>query len=176
MDAKSMSKNKKVSLCNSVIAMILTIIALISCALMLLTIIENDPEHTDASYGFAMFAFMFGVPGLWLCIRGRKQKKHDTLHQQLSGYFKSHDSFSVLEMAQKIGKSEMETEQLIFHLIEDKSLDVVFHRRSRKYFHTNRLEQKFQQINRCPSCGANLKKEIAFDDEIISCQYCGHQI
>ena len=171
-----MSKNKKVSLCNSIIAMILTIIALIACALMLLTIIENDPENVDARYGFAMFTFMFGVPGLWLCIRGRKQQKHDALHQQLSGYFKSHDSFTVTEMAKKIGKTEIETEQLIFCLIEANTLDLVFHRPSRKYFNTNRLHRKFQQVNRCPSCGATLKREITFDDEIVSCQYCGHQI
>lgn len=169
------SKKVNVSLCHSAPAMVMVMIALISLSLALLTIVESDPENEGATYGFLMFAFMFGIPGLWLCIRGRKRFKHDQLNRQLSGYFKSHDSFTVTEMAQKIGKTEMETEQLIFNLLDETKTDLVFHRKTRQYFHKNRIHQNFHQIDRCSACGASLKQEIVFADEILSCQYCGNQ-
>ena len=173
-----MAKTKKVnvSLCHSSPAMVMVMIALISFSLALLTVFESDPESEGATYGFMMFALMFGIPGLWLCFRGRKRFKHEQLNRQLSGYFKSHDSFTVTEMAQKIGKTEMETEQLIFDLLDDNKTDLVFHRKSRQYFHKNRLHKNYQQIERCSACGASLKQEIVFAGETLSCQYCGHQV
>jgi len=173
-----MAKAKKVnvSLCHSSPAMVMVVIALISLSLAILTVIENDPKNEGATYGFMMFAFMFGIPGLWLCIRGRKRYQHEQLNRQLSGYFRSHDSFTVAEMAHKIGKTEMETEQLIFNLLDEKKTDLVFHRKTRQYFHKNRIQKNFHQVDRCSACGASLKQEIVFAGENISCQYCGHQI
>jgi DNA-directed RNA polymerase subunit RPC12/RpoP len=167
---------KNTTLCGNRFAMFLMIMTLISLSLALLTIIEKDPENQDATYGFMMFTFFFGIPGVWLCIRGRRKEHYQRLSQQLSGYFRSHDSFTVAEMSQKIGKTEMETECLIFDLIETKKINLVFHRSTRQYLHKNRIHKKYHQIDRCSACGASLKQEIIFEGEQIACQYCGHQM
>ncbi len=167
---------KNTTLCGNRFAMFLMIMTLISLSLALLTIIEKDPENQDATYGFMMFAFFFGIPGIWLCIRGRRKERYQRLSQQLSGYFRSHDSFTVTEMSQKIGKTEMETECLIFDLIETKKINLVFHRSTRQYLHKNRIHKKYHQIDRCSACGASFKQEVIFEGERIACQYCGHQM
>lgn len=162
------------TLCHNCFAMVFNMIALICLSLAILTSVENDPKHAGATYGFMMFAFVFGIPGIWLCIRGRKKWRYGQLLKQLSGFLKSHDTFSAADIANKIGKTEMQTESLIVQLIETEQLDILFHRPTRRYFHKNRIQKSYRQIDRCASCGASLKQEIVFANESSVCQYCGH--
>ena len=151
----------------------LTACGIIWLFLAVLMVIEDDPDHPRAEYGGAMLTAIFLVPGTVLLVQHYAGQKSRALHEQLTGYLRSHDSFTVGEMATKIGRTEMETEALISTLMEREELALVFHRPSRSYYHRDRIRSAHGYVRQCPSCGASMPEELVFDGDHVSCVYCG---
>jgi hypothetical protein len=155
-----------------VLGWILSVLGAVSLLLSLLVVIEGEPQKRGAIFGFMMFAIMLGLPGaiiLWLC---RQREKAAEFERQLLGYIKSYNAFTVAELAQKIGKTELETEGLVATLIAQEQLNLGFHRQTRQYLHRSRLTTAHTCLQACPSCGAAIGTEIIFEGEEVYCQYC----
>lgn len=159
-----------------ILGWILSVLGIVSILLCFLVLLENSERHKDAPYGFAMFGIMFGLPGGIILWQQRSHRQDRIFRSQLLGYVKSLDSFTADELAQKIGRSAMETEGLIVALIEREKLDLAFHRKSRQYMHRKRLKTGHKLLTRCPSCGAAIGNQIVFEGEDITCQYCEHSL
>lgn len=153
-----------------------SILGIASLLLCFLTLIEGNPKHSGAPYGFAMFAILLGLPGMTTLWRLHRRKQARAFHAQLLGYAKSYDAFTAEELARKIGRTEMETEGLVAALIQSDGLELVFHRKSRQYMHRKRLKTNHRILNRCTACGASIGSQIIFEDEIVTCQYCEHPL
>lgn len=153
-----------------------TVVGIASLLLCLLTLIDNDPRHKGAPYGFAMFAILFGLPGGVILWRLNLRRREQEFRAQLLGYIKSHDAFTAEELARKIGRTEMETEALIASVSQQEGVDLVFHRKDRQYMHRKRLRTGHTVLSRCPSCGAALGNQIIFEGEHVTCEYCDHPL
>ena len=127
----------------------------------------------SAFTGGVLFAGVAGIPGALLLHRNRVARKKAAFDQRLRGFISSLDSFSVSELATKIGRNEMETEGLIATLIAKGQVDLAFHRQSSSYLHRNRIKRGHRVIERCHSCGASVGQELVFDGETPECRYCG---
>lgn len=138
--------------------------------------LEDTPESTNASFGFLLIGLFFGFPGgllLFTVTRGEKRRNLDTL---LLGLLRTHDQFTVAEIAQKLGGSEAETEQLIIRAVAQHRLDLVFHRSDRTYMHRDRIRRDCRVYDRCGACGASLQHELAIEGEAITCPYCNSRV
>ncbi len=120
------------------------------------------------------FGSVLLVPGLLLFLYGRRVHRETEFLAAVTGLIRSHDRFSVPELARKIGRTELETEGIVARVIAaDNGVDLVFHRPSREYIHQSRLTAGQRVVERCPSCGAPTNREVVFDDEQVPCTFCG---
>jgi len=104
----------------------------------------------------------------WGMFRSRRL----AFEEQVTGFLRNHDRFTVEEMARKIGRTELQTEALISRLSVQHRLDLVFHRTTREYLHRARLGGNQRVVEQCPSCGARNQPQVVFGDEVVSCTYC----
>ncbi len=137
-----------------------------------------DPTKGDtAAQSLApglFFGTAFLTPGLLLFLYGRRAYQDAEFLTAVTGMVRSYDRFTVAELAQKIGRTELETEALVARIIASNSgIDLVFHRPSRSYIHRARLAAGQHVVERCPSCGAPTNREVVFDGERVPCTYCG---
>jgi DNA-directed RNA polymerase subunit RPC12/RpoP len=72
--------------------------------------------------------------------------------------------------------SELETEHLIVTLVHENRLALLFHAKDRRYYHPERVKQRYAVVTHCQSCGASLGSEIVFAGETRRCHYCGTAI
>ncbi|MCK6552337.1 hypothetical protein L6R52_41285 [Myxococcota bacterium] len=142
----------------------------------ILTLFDSKEDDRDATVGLIMIGALLGVPGGALLIRGKNAQRARELRERFVGFARTHDQFSVAEMAQKIGETELETERLVAEAVTRGELDVVFHRPDRTYLHRNRIRREFKVITKCGSCGAGLKNEVALEGEQLACPYCGSEV
>ncbi|HEX3595507.1 MAG TPA: hypothetical protein VHU80_10405 [Polyangiaceae bacterium] len=120
------------------------------------------------------FGTAFVIPGLLLFVYGRRARLESEFFEAVTGMVRSYDRFTVAELAQKIGRTELETEGVVARIIAaNNGVDLVFHRPSRSYIHRSRLAAGQHVVDRCPSCGAPTNREVVFDGERVPCTFCG---
>ncbi len=152
------------------------IFALFSVIVLVEALGSDSEKHWSAFTGMLLFVGMTGIPGGIILYRRRTARKKAEFNGRLRGFISSLDSFTVSELAGKIGRSEMETEGLIVSLNSAGEVDLAFHRQSRCYLHRSRIQRGYRVIERCHSCGAAVGQELVFDDESPACRYCGVQL
>ncbi|MCA9658029.1 MAG: hypothetical protein KC486_06775 [Myxococcales bacterium] len=164
----------------SVIGWILTTIGILFFVISGLVLIDmatgDDPKTKSAFLGMLVLTGLFAIPGGILLWRVRLARAREQFESQFNGFVASLDSFTPRELAQKIGKTEMETEALLAALIAQRKADLAFHRQTGRYLHRNRLQRAHQVIDRCPSCGASVGQELVFAGEAAECRYCGNRL
>jgi hypothetical protein len=140
---------------------------------MALSPLEPDDTLTESLTPGLFFASVLFVPGMVLYVVGKRAQKEQEFLQAVTGMMRSHDAFTAAELALRIGRSELETEQLI-HRIDERTpdLDLVFHRASRRYIHRTRLEAGAYVVERCGRCGAPTGHQVVLPGEWPTCAYC----
>jgi len=151
------------------IGYILCVIAAISVFLGILALIDGS---TGAFFGFLMFFAFFGFPGALLVYTIRKRERKQAFMNRFMGFIASYDRFTLTEMAQKIGKTELETEHLLAEAISVHNLALLFHRASHQYLKREKLEGAYKIINNCPNCGAGITSQVLYEGEQMRCPYC----
>jgi hypothetical protein len=129
----------------------------------------GDPE---AAMGGVLIGLFFAAPGGLVIGLIRHHKKTTELRNHMLGFMWSHDAFTASELAQKLGKSETETERLIVGLSRRSQMPLLFHASDRRYYHPDRVKRKHAVVSRCQNCGAVLGNEIVFEGETRRCRYC----
>ena len=146
------------------------------CLFCVPLVLFDDKSEQDVVLGFLMMTAIFGFPGAIALYQTKKAERAREFRSQLVGYLRTHDRFTVEEMARKIGKTEMETDQLIARIVDEEKLDLVFHRPDRTYMHRNRVASGARVLEKCGSCGAALHHELVLEGEVVSCAYCGRAL
>jgi serine/threonine-protein kinase len=141
-----------------------------------LMLLDDDNDAASAALGGVVLAFMFGLPGGLVTWMVRRADARDDLDARLLGFVHSRDAFSAAELAPTIGKTELETEQLLAALVHARRVGLLFHAADRRYFHPDRLTRAHQVVTRCQACGAGLGSEVVFAGEIRRCHYCGSPV
>lgn len=159
-----------------ILGWVLSVLGAMWILLCFLFLMDSNQRNKDAFLGCIMLAIIFGLPGGVILWRQRVRRKEREFHSQLLGYVKSLDTFTVEELARKIGRSEIEAEGLVVSLIEREELDLAFHRRTRQYMHRKRLKTEHKLLSRCPTCGAAIGQQIILEGEDAHCQYCDHSL
>ncbi len=159
-----------------ILATIGMIFVLLSVLFFFSALSKGTEKSWNAFVGGLLFAGVAGIPGGLILHRNRVARKKAEFDGRLRGFISSLDSFSVSELATKIGRNEMETEGLIATLISSGQVDLAFHRQSGSYLHRNRIKRGYRVIERCHSCGAGVGQELVFDGETPECRYCGVQL
>ncbi|MEZ4385899.1 MAG: hypothetical protein R3A79_31560 [Nannocystaceae bacterium] len=164
----------------SVVGWILTTIGILFFLISGLVVIDmvtgDNPKTKSALLGMVMLTGLFAIPGGMILWRVRLARAREQFDSQLRGFVTSLDSFTPGELAQKIGRSEMETESLLAALIAGRQVDLAFHRQTGRYLHRGRLQRAHQVIDRCSSCGAAVGHELVFAGESAQCRYCGNRL
>jgi len=139
----------------------------------LLTLFDNDPDSSDATLGFIMFAALAGIPG-WIFCR-RANRKQSALVQQLQGFIRSRDSFSMAELANAIDLDEQVARKKVLTMIQNHSLDLVFDSDTERYMHRDKLAA-LKVIESCSSCGSKIAASKQAEHQLVNCPYCGKPI
>lgn len=137
-----------------------------------------DPKEGEGPLQSLVPGLFFGsvllFPGLILYGYGRSVGKDREFREAVTGMVRSHDRFTVEELARKIGRTELETEGLIARILaEGNGIDLVFHRPTREYLHRARLSAGQRVVERCAACGAPTERAVVFEGEQVACTYCG---
>ena len=148
----------------------------ICIVLAAITAIDPGEKDFSAAFGGLIVAACFGLPGAWKLTRHRARQRQQRLQAHFAGYLKTHDSFTVAEMARKMAMSEFETESLIFKLIDELELELAFLGKSRRYHRRGALQEPHHQLTICPGCGGAIGAQILLAGETITCQYCDKTI
>lgn len=136
----------------------------------------DETEDRGTVLAFLMFAGFFGFPGGLIVWRHTRNERERQFRAQLTGYLRTHDRFTVEEIAKKIGRTELETDRLVAEIVSEAALDLVFHRSDRAYMHRNRIAAGAKVFDRCASCGAALNHEVVLEGETATCAYCGSSL
>ncbi len=152
----------------------LTALPFLSLAVMMFASPPKGDTPLEALVPGLFFASVVLLPGLALWSYGSKVRRQREFEESVTSLVRSHDRFSVGELAQKIGRSELETEVLINRIAHrDRTIDLVFHRPSRQYIHRARLQGGQIVVDACPRCGAPSGGAVVFPGEQLQCLYCG---
>lgn len=147
------------------------------CFFFLALFMFADPPDGDTRLQALVPGLFFSsvtlVPGILIFIWGFFGDRARAFEEQVAGLIRNHDRFTVGEMAKKIGKNELETEVLISRLSVRQKLDLVYHRPTREYLHRGLLDNNSQIVDRCPSCGGSVGRQVVFRGESVQCSYCG---
>ncbi|PWQ92832.1 hypothetical protein [Leucothrix pacifica] len=139
----------------------------------LLTLFDNDSDSSDATLGFIMFAALAGIPG-WIFCR-RANRKQSALVQQLQGFIRSRDSFSMAELANAIDLDEQVARKKVLTMIQNQSLDLVFDTDTERYMRRDKLAA-LKVIESCGSCGSQIAASRQAEHQLVNCPYCGKPI
>lgn len=148
-------------------------VALGAIFFLLVPVVLLESGDKGAAAGFVMFGLFCGLPGGIALWRSIVRERETSFRDQVGGMMRSHDRFTIEELARKIGRTELETERLINEIAHAQRLDLVFHRSTREYLHRNRIREAHRVLDQCAACGARLPHEVVLDGEAAICQYCG---
>jgi hypothetical protein len=126
----------------------------------------------EAVPGLIMFVGLLGVPGFLLRRAGLEGQRVSELQTQMVAYVRTHDAFSINELAAHIGKTPAEAQLLLDRDIARYHLPLVMHRASGRYLRLDRISRAAQVAERCQSCGASIGCQIVFEGERLTCPYC----
>ena len=133
-----------------------------------------DPDaKANVVAGLLMLAGMFGVPGGLLLRAGIKGEREQERQAQMAGFVRSHDAFSIDELAAHVGVPPAQAMTLLTRDISRYQLPLVMHRASGRYLRLDRLQRSARVAERCQSCGGSLGNQIVFEGEQLTCPYCG---
>jgi hypothetical protein len=132
-----------------------------------------DDGNTSATFGLLMLGGMFGAPGGLLLRAGVTRQRETALQEQMVGYVRAHESFSLEELATHLGKTPADAQTLLHRDIAKYQLPLIMHRATRRYMRLDRLARAGQVADRCQSCGGSIDRQILFDGEQLTCPYCG---
>lgn len=126
----------------------------------------------SAAMGLVILAGMFGVPGGLLFRNGLLGQRRTAAQEQMVGFVRSHDAFSIDELGAHIGKTPAQAQVMLNQDIAKYQLPLVMHRPSGRYLRLDRLSNAAQVAERCQSCGGSLGNQIVFEGEQLTCPYC----
>lgn len=126
----------------------------------------------DAVPGLLLLIGIFGVPGFLLRRAGLTRQHESELQVQMVAFVRTHDAFSINELAAHVGKTPAEAQTLLNRDIARYHLPLVMHRASGRYMRLDRISSVAQVAERCQSCGASLGNQIVFEGERLTCPYC----
>jgi hypothetical protein len=132
-----------------------------------------DAEHRDAVPGLIFIGLFFGVPGGLMLRSGTQRQREHELQEQMVGFVRTHDAFSLDELAAHIGVPPARAQTLLNRDIARYRLPLVMHRASGRYLRLDRLSRAARVAERCHSCGGSLGTQIVFEGEQLTCPYCG---
>ncbi len=153
-------------------------LTMIAVALFTMGVLEYlAPDDDDTPLEAAIPGIFFGVcallPGASLLYVGRREHAHATFRTQVATLIRMHDRFTVTELAAKIGRNELETLAVITEVMaEHDDIDLVFHRADQTYLHRGRIDEGFEVVEKCPSCGASASNQVVFRGERVLCSFC----
>jgi predicted RNA-binding Zn-ribbon protein involved in translation (DUF1610 family) len=130
-------------------------------------------DNGSATAGLIMIGGFFAAPGGLLLRAGITRQRETALQDQMVGFVRAHESFSLEELATHLGKSPAEAQTLLHRDIAKYQLPLIMHRATRRYMRLDRLQRAAQVAERCQSCGGSIDRQILFDGERLSCPYCG---
>lgn len=134
-----------------------------------LALLDNAP---DAAFGGVFMAALLGVPGVLTRRAAVARERELALQEQMVGFVRTHDSFSINELAAHIGKTPGEAQTLLNRDIARYRLPLVMHRASGRYLRLDRLSTAAQVAEQCQTCGGSLGNQVVFVGEQLTCPYC----
>jgi hypothetical protein len=126
----------------------------------------------DVVGGLVFLVGLFGAPGGLLLRSGILRQRSTVLQAQMVAFVRTHDAFSINELAAHIHRSPAEAQRLLDLDIARYRLPLVMHRASGRYLRLDRLSRAAQVAERCQSCGGSLGTQIVFEGERLTCPYC----
>lgn len=129
--------------------------------------------NTGATFGLLMLGGLFGAPGGLLLRAGITRQRETVLQEQMVGFVRAHESFSLDELATHLGKSPAEAQALLHRDIAKYQLPLIMHRATRRYMRLDRLARGGQVAERCQSCGGSIDRQVVLEGEQLTCPYCG---
>gem|GEM_PF-5328746 len=144
-------------------------------SLMCLPFAAGD-GNGSAAMGFGIVGTLFGVPGALLLYAARKLGRNDSRQLLMVGFVRSHDAFTIDELAAHLGVRPEQATMLLSKEIATFQLPLVVHRATGRYLRLDRLQRQAQVADRCQSCGASIGHQIVFEGEALGCQYCGGNV
>ena len=162
--------------CLNALSTILILLGVLMIASLVWAVYDGSKESQEALPGLAVLAVLFTVPGVLTRVRFVALRRQDALQQDLLSYVRALDVFTVAEMAQKIGRSEGETEKLVLDVAAREKLDLAFDAHARRFFRRSAVRIASSVAERCPSCGAALGARPILAGEEVRCQYCNELI
>jgi predicted RNA-binding Zn-ribbon protein involved in translation (DUF1610 family) len=132
-----------------------------------------DEGNHSATFGLIMLGGLFAGPGGLLLRAGITRQRETALQEQMVGFVRAHESFSLEELATHLGKTPAEAQTLLHRDIAKYQLPLIMHRATRRYMRLDRLARGGQVAERCQSCGGSIDRQILFEGERLTCPYCG---
>src|SRR5690606_3727804 len=129
--------------------------------------------NTSASFGLIFLGLLAAVPGGLLLRGGTRRERDEELQEQMAGFVRSHEAFTLDELARHIGRPPAVTQTMLHRDIARYQLPLVMHRASGRYMRLDRLSRAASVADRCQSCGGSIDTQIVFEGERINCPYCG---
>lgn len=150
------------------------LISLGALTLLCAPVAAFDPEaEASIAVTFTVLGSLFLVPGLLLLRAGRKRQAADRHQLLMVGFVRSHDAFSIDELAGHLGIAPEQARAELSQEIARYRLPLVVHRKSGRYLRLDRLSRQARVADRCHSCGASIGNQIVFEGEQLSCEFCG---
>jgi hypothetical protein len=129
-------------------------------------------DDGKAAVGLVILGSLLAIPGGLLLRAGIKRQRDTETQAQMAGFVRSHDAFTLDELAAHIGKTPAQTRTMLTRDIAKYQLPLVMHRQSGRYLRLDRLSRKVQLAERCQNCGGSLDNQIVFEGERLTCPYC----
>ncbi len=131
---------------------------------------------SDAAIGLVLLGGLLAAPGALVSSAAIRRQRESDLQAQMVGFVRTHDAFSINELAAHVGKTPAEAQALLNRDIARYRLPLVMHRASGRYLRLDRLSQTAQVAERCQSCGGSLGCQVVFEGEHLRCPYCGTEV
>lgn len=132
-----------------------------------------DENNMSATFGLIFMGGLLAGPGGLLLRAGIRRQREADLQDQMVGFVRSHEAFTIEEFAAHLGKTPAEAEALLHRDIARYQLPLIMHRASRRYMRLDRLSRAAQVAERCQACGGQLDRQVLFEGEQLNCPYCG---
>jgi hypothetical protein len=132
-------------------------------------LIDGDQK---GAMGGVFLTGLLGGPGYLLRRAALSKARERVLQEQMIGFVRTHDAFTIDELATHIGTTPAEAQTLLNRDIARYQLPLVMHRASGRYMRLDRLSTAAQVAEKCQSCGASIGNQIAFAGEQLTCPYC----
>jgi hypothetical protein len=132
-----------------------------------------DEGNHSATFGLIFLGGLFAGPGGLLLRAGITRQRETQLQEQMVGFVRAHESFSLEELATHLGKTPADAQTLLHRDIAKYQLPLIMHRATRRYMRLDRLARGGQVADRCQSCGGSIDRQILLEGERLTCPYCG---